>query len=224
VLLHEEPDVPGFVVRYREEIADAAARYDLPEELVAAVIVNHQDKISARDRFTDCAGSALGYNVSVGLAQLRLSTAARLDDKEIAALSAPEFRSLRSRLLEPALNIAYEARELRALLERQHRYPGIGASELIHEPAVMALLITEYRVGRRGTPNDSTRLSGAAFDALRWILRGDVDYFGRDATETMRIQEEVRAYLHYIHCESGIFNASGCESWKRSQAVDRSTG
>jgi hypothetical protein len=202
-------------VQFRDRISKSAERYDLPAELVAAVIVNHQAKISSRDRFTDCVGSALGADVSVGLAQVRLSTAARLDGAELEGLTASEYRGLRSRLLDPEQNIAYQARELRALLEQEHRFPGIGAQALIHDPYVMALLVTEYRIGRLETPNGSSRLSGAAFDALRWIEQGSVDLFDRIPAEMAQIRSEVRAYLRHIYCDSGIFNSSACEAWTR---------
>ena len=42
---------------------------------------------------------ALGANLSLGLGQLRLSTAARLDGKSWETLSASEYRDIRSRLL-----------------------------------------------------------------------------------------------------------------------------
>ena len=209
------PEVPGFIFSFRDEIANVAASYDLPAELVAAVIVNHQVRFSARDRLTDCVGSALGADVSLGLAQVRLSTAAHLDGTELEFLSAVEFRRLRSQLLDRGHNIDYQVRELRALLDQANRYPGISAEALIHDPSAMSLLITEYRLGRLGTPKDASRRSGAAFDALRWIETGEVVVFGRNAIDARRIRSEIRSYLQHIYCDSGIFNASACEWWQR---------
>ena len=213
VLFRETPDVQGLVVRYRDTIAREAALYDLPAEMVAAVIVNHQAYISSFRRFTDCFGSAWGADLSLGLAQVRLSTAARIDGSPLEGFSASEYRDLRTRLLDAEQNILYEARELRALIEQENRFPGMSAQMLIHDPFVMALLITEYRMGRLDTPSDSSRLSVNAFGALQRIHDGTMDRFDRDPNDTLRIQSEIREYLHYINCESGIFNLSACERW-----------
>jgi hypothetical protein len=222
LLAREEPDAYGLVTRYRGEIAIEAARYDLPPELLAASIVNHQLYIPRLRRFTDCFGSALGADLSLGLAQVRLSTAAKLDGEPLEDLSASEYRNLRSRLLDPEQNIAYQARELRDLLEQENRFPGIDAGTLIHNPFAMALLITEYRMGRSGTPSESSRLTASAFGALRRIHDGRVNVFDRSQADMAAVQTEIRAYLQYINCESGIFNASACESWQRSLTAELS--
>lgn len=217
-LVRRRPDARSLIVRYHDTISSQAARYDLPPELVAAVIVNHQAYLSTFRRFTDCFGSALGANLSVGLAQLRLSTVALTDGTPLTDLSASEFRALRKRLLQPEQNIAYEARELRALLERRNRYPGMGAEALIRDPFVMALLITEYRMGRMSTASDKSRLSANAFNALQLIADDTLDRFERDANDRQRIRSAIRNYLHTVYCESGIFNASMCREWRQSQS------
>jgi hypothetical protein len=221
LLFRDESDAYELAARYRDDIARHAARYDLPPELLAASIVNHQLYIPRLRRFTDCFGSALGADLSLGLAQVRLSTAAKLDGEPLDSLSASAYRKLRSQLLDPAQNVAYQARELRDLLEQEDRFPGIGAETLIHDPFAMALLITEYRMGRSGMPSENSRLTASAFGALRRIHDGGVNLFDRDPADTATIQAEIRAYLHYINCESGIFNASACESWQRSLAASQ---
>jgi hypothetical protein len=218
-LLRAKPDARAIVTQYRGTIAAEASRNDLPAELVAAVIYNHQAYMSSFRRFTDCFGSAFGANLSLGLAQLRISTAAELDGTYIENLSPSDYRSLRSRLLEPATNIAYQARELRALLERENRYPGMGAQALIHDPPVMALIITEYRMGRLKTDSRSSRLSANAFNALKLMQDEVLDLFGRDAGDSRLIRREIRDYLSRIYCESDLFNQSVCEDWRRENPV-----
>ncbi|MGW8370544.1 MAG: hypothetical protein ACWGPN_17925 [Gammaproteobacteria bacterium] len=211
-LVAETPEPLAVVARYHDTIVAQAARHDLPAELVAAVIVNHQRYLSPFRRFTDCSGSAMGANLSLGLAQLRVSTAAQLDGMLFDQMSASEYRSLRSRLLEPELNIEYEARELRSLLERKHRYPGIDAETLIHDPFAIALLVTEYRAGRMRTPAEQSRLSAEAFGALRVIQEETLELFGRDREDARVIRGRIGEYLDFIYCESGIFNSSVCEA------------
>jgi hypothetical protein len=47
------------------------------------------------------------------------------------------------------------------------------------------------------------------------FLDDDLYLFNRPVQEKTRIQVLVWDYLNYINCESGAFNASVCESWKR---------
>jgi hypothetical protein len=213
LLFRQQPDALGIAVSYRDTIAEQAARQNLPAELLAAVIINHQAYITPVRRFTDCFGSALGANLSLGLAQMRLSTAAQIDGALLETMSPSEFRSLRAQLLDAESNIVYAARELRALLEQKNRYPGMSADTLIHDPFVMALLITEYRMGRLQTPSESSHLTASAFGALRWIQNETLELFDRDAADARVVQSQIGEYLHFINCESGIFNATACKKY-----------
>jgi hypothetical protein len=212
-LFSDTEDPFAIVARYRQAIALEAAEHDLPPELLSAIIINHQAFLPRRKRYTDCVGSALGRNVSLGLAQVRLSTAVLSDGRRYADLPAADFRLYRSRLLNPVSNIRYQAKELRSLLERKNRFPGTTADELIHQPSVMALLITEYRMGRLKTPVDDSRLSAAAFAALRYFLQDALFMFDRKQSDIQSIQAQIETYLDYIYCESGIFNERACENW-----------
>jgi hypothetical protein len=215
-LFHARPHDHEIVARHHATIVDEAARFDLPPELLAAVIVDHQIALSRFRHFTDCSGSAVGANLSLGLAQMRLSTAAQLDGKLLTNLSAPEYRRLRSRVLNDESNIMYAAKELRALLEQRNRYPGLDAAALMREPAVMALILTEYRMGRLRTAAESSRLSANAFHALSVMDDLTLSEFGRDEDDVLRIRSGIRTYLDHVYCERGIFNAGVCEEWRRS--------
>lgn len=217
-LFRGRPSGEEVVAHHHETMAAEAARFDLPPELLAAVIVDHQIALTRFRAFTDCFGSALGANLSIGLGQMRLSTAAQLDGKLIADLAPAEFRQLRARMLDDALNIEYVAKELRSLLERRHRFPGMSAETLIREPAVMALIITEYRMGRLASGPESSRLSAAAFQTLRLVDDLTLTLFGRDADGVSRVRAEIRKYLDHVYCERGLFNEKVCEDWRRSPA------
>lgn len=217
-LLNARPSGEEVAARHHDTIAEEAARADLPPELLAAVIVDHQIALTRFRAFTDCFGSALGANLSIGLAQMRLSTAAQLDGKMLADLAPAEFRQLRARMLDDALNIRYAAKELRALLERRHRFPGMSAETLIHDPFVMALIITEYRMGRLGSDPERSKLSAAAFYTLRVVDDLTLASFGRDADDVIRARVGIRAYLDHVYCERGLFDADVCDEWRRSPA------
>lgn len=207
------PSSGDLLAAHESEIEEQAIINGLPPELLAAVIINHQGGMSAWRRFTDCFGSALGANLSLGLAQVRLSTAALVDGETLASLSPRRFRRLRKDLLTDERNIAYQAREMRALLEREHRFPGLGPDELIREPFVMALLITEYRTGRSAAASIDSRLDANAFSALRILRRDMLQRFRRKPDEVAAIRKAIGEYLTYIYCDSGIFNSGVCEEW-----------
>jgi tryptophan 2,3-dioxygenase len=139
-----------------------------------------------------------------------MSTAAALDGALLTTLSAREFRDLRARLLNSDTNISYEARELRALLERQNRFPGMSASTLVHSPAAMALIITEYRSGRRSTSIEESRIGANAVRTLNLLQGSMLTQFLDSENDPKRIRADVKEYLENISCESGMFNRA-CE-------------
>ena len=155
-------------------------------------------------------------NLSLGLAQMRLSTAAQNDGNLLSDLSASEYRQLRSRLLQPESNIAYAARELRALKERAIRFPGMQAPELLHNPEAMALLISEYRKGRMPTAAARSRLSINAFSTLGLMQDGTLAQFDRPEENPELARSRIRAYLSQIYCQSGMFNERACSNWLRA--------
>lgn len=201
---------------YRDVIQIEAARQQLPPEMLAAIINGHRRALTPFRRMTDCAGSALGRDLSLGPAQIRISTAVSNDRLDFNALSATDFKAYRRMLLDPAQNIRALAQELRILLERAHRFPGINAQQLIHAPFVMALVMSEYRMGRQRSDSASSKLSANAFQDLSQLTDGEVFMFDRNTAERRQIQHAVSDYLEYINCDSGIFNAKACRQWRES--------
>lgn len=211
--LFKEKEAPsGFLARHQEDIRRAAAAYDLPATLVGAVVADHLDEQTPFRDYTDCAGSALGANLSLGPGQLRLSTAAGLQGKTYAKLTGAEFQHLRAQLLAPDTNIDLTAKELRALLQRAHRYPGISATELLRQPQAMALAVSEYRMGRSSAPREIAKLGINAFGALALMLDGELDYLEQGPARGIG-KGPIAEYLRYIHCDSGIFSVLACNEW-----------
>jgi hypothetical protein len=212
-LLTDDSDAMAIIARHEDAIGAAARRHDLPPEFIAAIIYGHQRGLTPKRKFTDCAGSALGADLSLGLAQVRLSTAAANDALELSDVSPALFKRYRAMLLDPMQNIEYQSRELRRLLDRANRFPGITAEELIHNPFAMTLIMSEYRARPQETPAQESKLSGNAFFDLQQMMRKDLYIFERDEADVALIRDAVTQYLEYIHCESGIFNASVCDDW-----------
>ena len=90
---------------------------------------------------------------SLGPAQVRIGTAIQSDNKRLAAITPKEFKVYRASLPDPNLNIRCQAKELRSLLLRKDRSPGIKSVELINSPQIMALLL--YRMGLKSSPDNS---------------------------------------------------------------------
>jgi hypothetical protein len=221
-LFSAKQDELTIVSGHKETISSAAGRYDLPPELLAANIYGHQSDLPPLRKFTDCAGSAMGRDMSLGLAQIRISIAANNDGRKAVDLSPADYKRYRALLLDPVRNTEYHAKELRQLAERAGRFPGISAEAIIHDPFVMALLFSEYRLGRQDTPSTASKLSGHAFWDLRLLLTDTVQLFGRDRADIAQIKTEVREYLEQVYCDGRIFNAKACDQWHR--ALPRYTG
>lgn len=221
-LLLAKPNELDVITAYKDAIVTEAQRYDLPSELLAAIIYSHQKTLTPFRKFTDCAGSALGKDLSLGLAQIKISNAVSNDRLKFAAISLDDFNYYRSVLLDPFRNIQYQAKEVRLLLERNSRFPGITAEELIHEPFIMALLMSEYRMGRQEAASSTSKLSANAFWDLRFLQENSVYIFDRDPADTVQIQNKIREYLDYIYCERGLFNSTVCADWHNSVSSNTS--
>lgn len=218
-LFSEPPDGAEIVARLRGDIVEQSARYDLPPEAVAAVIHGHQESLTPFRAFTDCAGSAYGADLSLGPAQIRISTA--MEGDRIDPRSAPPrvFKAYRARLLDPAENVALQAREMRRILDRDVRYPGIASQEIIHDPSVMALLMSEYRAGRQAASNADARIGASGLRDLGHLLESSVHVFGREAEDVAAIQRGVADYLDAMYCSGKErFNPVLCERWRASPA------
>ena len=130
-------DVPSFVRTHRALIADAARRSMLHPELVAAVLVAEQRDLepsqhvtirgwyvgSWAETTTDWLGSWIGRDTSIGLGQVKPSTAMSLKllHPEGAGKSQREIARM---LEEPRHNIRATARYIRIVADRGARYRG----------------------------------------------------------------------------------------------------
>lgn len=206
ILFRKAMDEAQFIEAARSAVIRESDSNHLPSVLVAAIALDHRRQLTPYRAFTDCFGSALGANLSLGPAQIRMSTAAQLDGESFSTMSPTAHRELRTSLLETNANISYETRELRALLERPHRSPGISASALLNSPATMALLITEYRSGRMSTADENSPVGANALRTLRLLQDDALAPFRGPDFDTARLQAEIEAYFSAIRCKSGKSN------------------
>ncbi len=86
---------------------------------------------------------------------------------------------------------------------------------LLHDPAAMALLISEYRKGRMATAAAESQLSINAFSTLDLMVDGTVSRFDRPEQDSAGAASLIAGYLEGIYCHSGMFNERACVSWER---------
>jgi hypothetical protein len=214
-LFRQRPDAQSVLAQNRDTIIHQARIRDLPATLLAAILVDHQRPQTRSKDVTDCMGSALGANLSLGLMQMRMGTAAQLDGNSLMELPARDFRTLRKDLRESETNITYAARELRSLLDRSIRSPGINAPQLLNDPKTMAILVSEFRAGRTPAARAKARLAIRAFSTLDLMHNGTLTGFEFEDEDSERVKAGILEYLRHINCDSGIFNESACTSWLR---------
>jgi hypothetical protein len=154
--------------------------------------------------------------VSLGPAQVRISTAVRIDGASYDSISNRTFHQYRSSLLDPHENIRYQARELRILLDRHALDSPLDAEGLVHDPATMARLITEYRVGRLPTSFDPHVRRSSAVSTLRFMHAGNIEFFNRPRAEVVRIRKVIEDHLTYLNCETRNSTPATCQEWKTS--------
>jgi hypothetical protein len=217
-LAGEALDEDAVIRKHRDAVLAAARRHDLPPEVLAAIIRGHQRGLTPIRRFTDCAGSALGADLSLGLAQIRVSTAVSRDKLKADPVSPANFERYRTALLDPDTNIEYEARELRQLLDRKIRFPGIASEDLVRDPFAMALLMSEYRAGPENRDAKDSRIGMTGLRDLREMLADGVYVFGRDEAEMALIQDQVFRYLDETYCHGARVLRWHCDDWRASAA------
>lgn len=215
-LAGERPEEDALIRQHRDAVLSASRRYDLPPEVLAAIIRGHQRGLTPFRRFTDCAGSALGADLSLGLAQIRVSTVVSSDKLEADPVSPATFGRYRAALLDPDTNIEYEARALRQLLDRDSRFPGITSEDLVRDPFAMALLMSEYRAGPEDKDAKDSRIGATGLRDLRHMLADAVYIFGRDEAEMVLIRDEVFQYLDDTYCHGERVNRWACDDWRGS--------
>jgi hypothetical protein len=214
-LIHRQDDLEDVLRRSRSTFITEAEQANLPPELLAAIVADHHAALTPGRRFTDCAGSALGGDLSLGPAQVRISTAVRIDGASYDFISTRTFHQYRSRLLDPDENIQYQARVLRLLLDRQAPDPPLDSEDLVHDPATMARLITAYRVGRLPASHDPHVRRSSAVSTLRF-MHGEIEFFNRPRAEVVRIKKVIEDHLTYLNCETRNSTPATCQEWKTS--------
>ena len=215
-LLHQQVELEDVLHRHRSAFIVEAKQANLPPELLAAIVADHHAALTVVRRFTDCAGSALGADLSLGPAQVRISTAVRIDAASYDSISTHTFHRYRSSLLDPGENIRYQARVLRSLLDRYALPSPPDADGLIQDPTSMPRMITEYRGGSLPASFDPDVRRSSAVSTLRFLYAAE--FFNRPSAEVVRIRKLIEDHLTYLNCETRNSTPATCQEWKTSLA------
>ena len=138
----------------KSHIMRAASVENLPPELIASVIYDQQRDQSLLSNLVDRYFSYL-RDQSLGEGQVKPSMAALTDGKR--SLSFSDTLHYRAKLLQSSTNIEYVAKTLRFFLDRENRFPGITAEELLRNPHAMAVIASEYRKGFTRSHKDQAK-------------------------------------------------------------------
>lgn len=219
-LFHRQEGLESVLNRYRTAFILEAEQAGIPAEFLAAIVADHHAALTSARRFTDCAGSALGADLSLGPAQVRISTAVGIDGANYDSISIGTFHQTRLKLLDPGNNIRYQARVLRFFLDRQTQGSPLDAEGLVHDPATMARLVTEYRVGRLPESFDSDVRRSSAESTLRFMHAAE--FFNRPSEEVMQIRKLIEDHLTYLNCEARNSTSATCQEWKTALTAEGS--
>lgn len=155
-----------FIKENGGNLIKSATNYQLPPELVAAVIYNEKNEKDTLSRIIDNLLSRTLLDPSIGDGQIKISSAATADGKDYYKLSPRERWEYRQKLLETPSNIDYVAKYLRFLLNRQNRFPKISPEELLNNPRAMAIAATEYNRGPTSSHNEEAIPNAYGFQVV----------------------------------------------------------
>jgi len=196
-------DLIQFIRDNNHYIKSSAGQYELPPEFLASVLYREKSKENSSNRLSDCVTSIWGYDASLGDGQIKISAAAKSDGKNYNELKEKERLEYRGILLKTSGNIEYVARNLRFLVDRPNRKPGIQAEELIKDPHLMAVIATEYNSGPKNSTLEEANPNIAGYDVIAGLLQNFqfFEMFGNGLRHYLsrrhQIISEIRSYLNH---------------------------
>ena len=170
-----------FISQYSSTIKQEAQEYNLPPELIAAILYQENNhRIKAQD-WADYTSSRINRFHSAGPGQIYTTTAARLDN--VPSITASDVETYYYQLNKPEQAIRYVAQELAYL---QHT-----TNSDLTTLAGIDLLASEYRTGHRPTP----QINNHGYDVLIILRRPNVyNALGIEFAKSQR--QHIQNYLN----------------------------
>ncbi len=174
-----------FISRYKGEILSAALRHNVPPELIAATLENENLNRVLLDDLTDLIGTYIGKDVSLGVGQIRISTARNLHKQHGEDLTRVE---LVDRLNDSLKNIE----EIAMFYEAEMQSMGIrNPNEVIYNPERIVDLASRYVGGIK--PSQEARI--AALGTLISLSSPRIISLYRSNSDATKIASAADNYL-----------------------------
>ncbi|MBI5391646.1 hypothetical protein HZB00_01455 [Candidatus Woesearchaeota archaeon] len=141
----DEDTADQFISEHEDAIQSAANNYGVPAELIAATLKTENVGRRKYEDFKDILGTFLGKDVSLGVGQVKISTAQRLE-----VVSSGKWLSrdeIVTALNDPATNIGYIAQFYAA----EMRDLAVHEKDLLLHPDRIVELASRYVRGRKHT-------------------------------------------------------------------------
>lgn len=185
-LVRSQETVDIFIDKYKNEINESAKKYNLPPELIAATIKGENCNMHANQDFKDYFGTAIGLDTSLGVGQIKISTAQELDGKKYDRTETIE------RLHDPKLNIEYIAKFYDAQLNEldvklNNRKNILRNPELVHK-------LGRTYVGGANSKTEEADIAGLG--VLSYLFEDSTfKPFGKKSYEVQEIARLANSYL-----------------------------
>ncbi len=171
-----------FIHQYKDQIKRTAQNYQLPPELIGALLYQENDwRLKIQD-LADTTSNVAGRIHTAGPAQVRTTTAHRLDHQanEINKQIIREYHSI---LNEPENAIEYMAKELHYLAAST---PNLSPTSIEGQD----LLASQYRTGLQANPTPNQH----GYDVLIILQTGKI-YHALEMVKPNRLTKDTYAYI-----------------------------
>ena len=200
-VISTDPDYYGkqFVSRFKDNILEYARKYDVPPEMIVAVLLSENyQRPKIEDIKDGVATSFIGdifhSNPSLGPGQVNINTASDLDKK--FGREERNRNQLEEALLDPHTNIEYVTMYLSELMRRQNRLP---QSNVLDDPHLIAVIGSEYSMGPTQTSLEEARPSIEGQSFALSIAQTDFEELGKGFTITEQQRKSIEDYLKDNH-------------------------
>jgi RHS repeat-associated protein len=163
----DEQDAFRALTVHRESIIASAKESGIPPLLLGDVIYQEQKLLSPAEDLIDSIGASLlnivspstASEVSLGLGQMKIKTAAALLGFDPNNLTSDQVSLIKGKLTDPKSSIQLSAMYLKSLKDQPNRFPemsveSLGTPETRTERGVIA---TEYNIGPTGSSREKAR-------------------------------------------------------------------
>lgn len=165
----------NYISDKRKKIAEVAGKYGLPPELLASTLLNENRGREKRDDWMDGVCLFFGKNPSIGIGQIRVSTAMEMWER-LKGEALPKDKAV-GMLMDPDTNLELMAMFYREQLDIMGHTKDAIKGGLLLEPAIFVELVARYTGGPGYKTVKSEEAWLAGVNAL--VQLSDPDFCGK---------------------------------------------